>query len=124
MTNAEFLNENFGTNYKQWMKCGWYYDDKKEILVWMVNFNKTVSSGWQNSIVDENTITEVFVESLDNQLETHRTVLQPYRLAVDKSQGYKILGLYQYDALNSNERTFRVWKKIANSITEFYSKKN
>jgi len=45
MTNAEFLNENFGTNYKQWMKCGWYYDDKKEILVWMVNFNKTVSSG-------------------------------------------------------------------------------
>lgn len=120
MTNAEFLNKNFGTNYKAWMKCTWAYDD---ILVWMVRFDKTVSAGWQNIIVDENTVKEIYVKSIEKQLETHKSVDVKYRLIVDKAQNYKILGVYEYDTLNSNERTHRIWKKVANTITEFYNKK-
>lgn len=119
MTNAEFLNENFGTDYCGWMKCTWPYNE--EILVWMVRFDKTISAGWQNTIIDENTVQEVYVDFMENQLETHREVNVKYRLIVDKSQNYKILGVYKYDVLNSKERTCRIWKKVANSITEFYS---
>lgn len=119
MTNAEFLNENFGTDYKAWMKCSWKYNDK--ILVWMVNLDKSISAGWQNSIIDENTVHEIYVGALEHQIEGHRTVDEPYRLVVDKSQGYKILGVYKYDVLNSKERTCRIWKKVADSIAEFYN---
>lgn len=119
MTNVEFLNENFGTDYKGWMKCAWPYND--EILVWMVRFDGSVSSGWYNKITSENTVEEFFVKDLSSQLVNHKNVNQKLRLAVDKSQNYKILGLYKYDTLNSNERTHRIWKKIANSITEYYN---
>lgn len=117
MTNAEFLNKNFGTDYKGYMKCGWNYNS--EILVWMVRFDKTTNAGWQNSIVDDETVDESFIDSLGNQLENHKEVCEKYRLVVDKSQNYKILGLYKYDTLNSSEKTHRVWKKVANSIKEF-----
>ena len=80
MTNAEFLNENFGTDYKAWMKCSWKYNDK--ILVWMVNLDKSISAGWQNSIIDENTVHEIYVGALEHQIEGHRTVDEPYRLVV------------------------------------------
>ena len=120
MTNAEFLNNNFGTNYKKWFKCSWKYN--KDILVWMVNFNKTTNCGWQNVIVDSNTIYESFVCDLNEQLDSHKYVFENYRLAVDKSQNYKILGLYKYDFENSNLHTKRIWHKVAESINEFISK--
>lgn len=59
MSNAQFLNKNFGTNYKAWMRCGWKYDDN--ILVWMVNINGTISAGWKNIITNENTVHEIYV---------------------------------------------------------------
>lgn len=117
MNNFEFLNKNFGTDYKGYYRCGWNYSP--DILVWMVRFDKTVSMGWQNSIVDDETVDETFVEPLENQLDNHKAVLERYRLVVDKAQDYKILGLYRYDVLNSKERTHRVWKKIAESIKDF-----
>ncbi len=120
MKNYEFLNKNLGTDFKGYMRCSWNYNSN--ILVWMVRFDKTVKAGWQNSIIDNETVAEVFVEPLDNQLHNHKTVNEPYRLVVDKAQNYKILGLYKYDTLNSKEKTYRIWKKVANSIDEFYRK--
>lgn len=119
MTNVEFLNENFGTDFKGYQRCTWRYDDN--IIVWMVKLDKTILSGWQNSIIDENIVHEIYVGALEHQIEGHKTVDAPYRLIVDKAQDYKILGVYKYDILNSRERTCRIWKKVANSITEFYS---
>ncbi len=117
MTNAEFLNRNFGTNYKAWMKCGWNYSE--DILVWMVNFNGSISSGWENRVTDENTIVEIYVGKPSEQMESYKSVNEKYRFAVDKSKGYKVLGLYKFDTLNSIESKRRVWKRVANSINEF-----
>ena len=121
MTNVEFLNENFGTDYKGYRRCCWPYND--EILVWMVRFDGSESAGWCNKITSEKTVEEFFVKDLSCQLENHKEVQQKIRLAVDKSQNFKILGLYKYDTLNSNEKTHRIWHKIADSITEFYNQK-
>lgn len=123
MTNAEFLNLNFGTNYKQWMRCSWVYPQNHSILIWMVRFDKSVSEGWQNIIEDENTIIEKYIGDLGNQLENHKSVSESYRLSVDKSQNYKVLGLYKYDRENSDERIYRIWRKVADSIEDFYSNK-
>ena len=120
MTNAQFLNENFGTNYNGWMRCSWKYDYK--MLVWMVSIDGKVRKGWENVIRDENTVDEIYVWGLDEQPEIYKTVEEPYRLVVDKHQDYKVLGVYEYDALNSDEKSHRIWKKVANSLTEFYNK--
>ena len=45
MTNAQFLNENFGTNYNGWMRCSWKYDYK--MLVWMVSIDGKVRKEWR-----------------------------------------------------------------------------
>ena len=119
MTNVEFLNENFGTGFKGYQKCKWRYDDN--IIVWMVKLDKSILAGWQNSIIDENTVHEIYVGTLEDQIEGHKVVETPFRLIVDKAQGYKILGIYKYDILSSKERTCRIWKKVSDSITEFYS---
>lgn len=51
-THAEFLNNVFGTNYKQWMKSVWEYDI--DTIVWMVRFDKETRDGWRNSFINEN----------------------------------------------------------------------
>ena len=120
MTNAEFLNMNFGTNYKQWMKCRWPYSD--DLKVWMLYFDNNIRLGWKNEVLD-NTITEIFVDSLDRQIMSHRYFEETYRLVVDKAQNYKILGVYKYSKEDSNIRTKRVWKKVAKSLDEFIDQK-
>ena len=56
-THADFLNKNFGTNYKAWMKCAYPLNTQYE--VWMARFDGKVRDGWKNSyhgeiIKDEN----------------------------------------------------------------------
>lgn len=55
-THAEFLNNVFGTNYKQWMKSVWEYDI--DTIVWMVRFDKETRDGWRNSFINENELLE------------------------------------------------------------------
>lgn len=121
MTNAEFLNRNFGTHYKAWMKCRWYYTP--DLAVWMVHFDDgNVRLGWVNSIVG-NTVIENFVDPLEKQISAHRDFEENYRLVVDKAQKDKILGVYQYDKEHSDKRRRRIWIKVANSLEEFLQKK-
>ena len=119
MTNVEFLNDNFGTNYKRYDRCRWSYSD--DLKVWMIAFDGRVRYGWKNE-VSGTKIIELFVEPLENQISTHRDFDETYRLVVDKEQNYKILGVYKYDEINSDKRTCRIWEKVAISLEEFLQK--
>ena len=116
MTNAEFLNNNFGTNYKAWMKCTWRYSS--DLKVWMLEFDGVVRQGWDNKISGDKII-ESFVWSLEEQSPSHMDFDETYRLVVDKARDYKVLGVYKYDRENSNKRTYRIWVKVADSLNEF-----
>ena len=116
-TNAEFLNEAFGTNYKQWMKCGWDYDP--DTIVWMIPFDDVVRDGWKNTIVDANTVREDYVGSEFAKLVAHKKLKNHRRIVVKKEnkQGrYLILGLYRYDFENSVEQNKRIWIKVSDEI--------
>ena len=116
-TNAEFLNEAFGTDYKAWMKCGWDYDP--ETIVWMVELDDKVRQGWVNTIVDENTVREDYVGNEAAKLVTHKKLKNYKRIVVKKERDYGryiILGLYRYDFENSIERTKRIWIKVSDEI--------
>ena len=119
MTNAEFLNDNFGTNYKAYMKCRWPYSG--DLKVWMIEFDGRVRYGWKNTIAGDK-VFEEFVGSEDEILKEHKSFEENYRLVVDKSQNYKILGVYKYNRLNSNMSKYRIWEKVANSLEEFLQK--
>ena len=114
-TNAEFLNQAFGTNYKAWMKCGWNYGE--DTIVWMIPFDDKVRDGWKNTIVDENTVREDFVGHEWDKLPAHKHLEKYRRIVVKKEEGrYIILGLYRYDFENSVERNKRIWIKISDEI--------
>ncbi|MBQ9777831.1 MAG: hypothetical protein IJW22_02790 [Clostridia bacterium] len=113
-TNAEFLNEAFGTNYKAWMKCGWNYDE--DTIVWMVELDDKVRQGWKNTIVDVETVREDYLGREEDKLGGHRKLKNYRRIVVkkDRKNGiYTVLGLYAYDFENSIEKNKRIWKKIS-----------
>ena len=117
MTNAEFLNKNFGTHYYRWMKCTWEYSST--LKVWMVEFDGRVRYGWKNEI-DGNRVIEHFVESPGRiMIPSHRSFTETYRLVVNKTRGYAILGVYKYDKQNSYLPNRRIWVKVADSLKEF-----
>ena len=120
MTNAAFLNKNFGTSYKAWMKCTWEYSTN--LKVWMIEFDENIRFGWRNIVIEDRVI-ENFVLPLERQIPPHRDFTENYRLVVDKAQNYKILGVYKYDKDTSDKRVRRVWIKVANSLEEFLQKK-
>lgn len=89
-THADFLNKVFGTNYEQWMKSVWKYDEN--VIVWMVRFDKKNRDGWRNSFINENELLEenlILTRKkydgipLQEHLNLHRIVI-----AVDES-GYR-----------------------------------
>lgn len=116
MTNAEFLNENFGTNYKAWMKCLWSYSF--DLKVWLLAFDGEIRYGWKNIILGDK-VFECYVGSDEVKLPTHKDFNENYRLVVDKAQNYKILGVYKYDKEKSDKNIQRIWIKVANSLDEF-----
>ena len=116
-TNAEFLNEAFGTNYKSWMRCGWDYDP--DTIVWMVELDDKVRQGWKNTIVDSNTVREDYVGNESEKLGSHKRLKNYRRIVVKKEAKYGrhlILGLYRYDFENSIERNKRIWLKVSDEI--------
>ncbi len=119
MTNAEFLNKNFGTNYKAWMKSRWNYS--KQLKVWMIILDGKVRRGWKNT-TNKDLVFEEFA-SLDEELLPEDYILEEnYRLIVDKAQNYKILGVYKLERINRNVLKNRIWIKVANSLEEFLQK--
>ncbi len=114
MTNAEFLNKNFGTHYYCWMRCTWEYS--RTLKVWMVEFDGRVRYGWKNEI-DGNRVIEHFVGN--EMIPPHRSFTETYRLVVNKTRGYAILGVYKYDKQTSDLYTRRIWVKVADSLKEF-----
>ena len=119
MTNAEFLNDNFGTNYNGYMRCTWTY--QKNLKVWMIAFDGKERWGWKNTIAGDKVIEE-YIGLEEERLKEHKSFEENYRLIVDKSDNYKILGVYKYDRLNSNMLKCRIWNKVANSLEEFLQK--
>ena len=89
-THAEFLNNNFGTNYKQWMKSVWKFDNNT--IVWMVRFDKETRDGWRNSFIgtnellEENLIQDRIVYNGDRMEELLK--LRRIVIAIDES-GYR-----------------------------------
>jgi len=114
MTNAEFLNKNFGTHYSYWKPCTWEYSST--LKVWMVEFDGRVRYGWKNEI-DGNRVIEHFVGK--KMLPNHQSFTETYRLVVNKTKGHAILGVYKYDKQNSDLLTRRIWVKVADSLKEF-----
>ena len=116
-TNAEFLNEAFGTNYKAWRKCGWDYD--KDTIVWMIELDDKVRNGWKNTRVNEETVREDYVGRKEEKLDSHKKLKNYRRIIVKKNREngiYIVLGLYAYDHENSVEENKRIWKKISDQI--------
>ena len=113
-TNAEFLNQVFGTNYKAWMKSGWTYPP--DTIVWMVWLDDKVRNGWLNTIVDASTVREDYVGKPEERLPSHYGITHKYRIIVKKQKGcYTILGKYICDEGLTNNKT-HVWRKISDEI--------
>ena len=101
-TNAEFLNEAFGTDYKAWMRSRWEYDE--DTWVWMVRFDSKVRQGWINCIINENEIWEKYV---GNEPPAYKDDGKKIRIVVSIEKGfngreYHVLGKYRYDENKSS----------------------
>ena len=119
MTNVEFLNDNFGTNYKRYDRCRWSYSD--DLKVWMIYLDGKDRWGWKNTIAGDK-VFEEYIGLEEEKLKEHKSFEENYRLIVDKSHNYKILGVYKYDRLNSNMLKYRIWEKVAISLEKFLQK--
>lgn len=120
-THAEFLNSTFGTNYKQWMKSVWNYDENT--IVWMVRFNREID-GWRNTFVSSNRIKE---ENLEHTLEWNgKPVGDPLNskrivIEIDEEgprRKYIFRGVYTCDKENSNPYTVRYHNKISDEFIQ------
>jgi len=120
-THAEFLNSTFGTNYKQWMKSVWNYDDNT--IVWMVRFNRA-KDGWRNSFVSSNVIREENLEhalewngrSVAERLDTKRIVIEINEEEMRRK--YIFRGVYAYDEEKSNPYAARYYNKISDEFLQ------
>lgn len=120
-SHADFLNKIFGTNYKQWMKAVWKYDEN--VIVWMVRFDKKNRDGWRNSFIDENELVEENLiltrkkydgTPLQELLNLHRIVI-----AVDESgyrRKYIFKGVFVLNEERENTYLKHYFIKIANEI--------
>lgn len=117
-THAEFLNEAFGTNYKEWMKCVWKYDE--EWTVWMVRFNKT-NGGWRNTFIGNDRIKEENIgknSTWDGKSLTH---IHKKKIAIEimdlgYTRKYIFRGKFVYDEKNSDPYTIRYYDKVSDEI--------
>lgn len=101
-TNADFLNQVYGTNYKGFMRGRWPYKD--DTWVWMVRMDEQIRQGWKNRIISQDEIWEEYV--LDDEPTYSSEPERKYRIAVrivDAPNGrqYHILGRYRFDFKNS-----------------------
>ena len=118
-TNADFLNEAFGTNYKAWMKSSWGYDE--EWTVWMVRFNNEIN-GWKNMFVTESRIRQINLNEVNifngisiTQATTKKRIV--FEIVGDgNSRKYIFRGKFVYDETNSNPLTSQYFDKVADEF--------
>ena len=120
-THAEFLNNVFGTNYKQWMKSVWEYDI--DTIVWMVRFDKETRDGWRNSFINKN---ELLEENLIlTRKKYDRTPLQKHLglrrivIAIDESgyrRKYIFKGVFVLNEERENTNLKHYFVKISDEI--------
>lgn len=58
-SNAKFLNEVFGTNYKAWMRCSYRYSPTT--FAWFVRIDGKPRNDFINAWLDKNTILQKYV---------------------------------------------------------------
>ncbi|MBQ8394181.1 MAG: hypothetical protein IJX49_01230 [Clostridia bacterium] len=122
-THAEFLNKVFGTNYKAWMKCVWYYSP--DIEVWMVRFYGE-TAGWENRFLNDDTILEVYKGKNISKIGKAGT---PYKIPVAIEDDfcprrYQIMGLFRYCDEEST-LTRRIYRRVKDeTITPNIKPKN
>lgn len=104
-TNAEFLNQEYGTDYKAFMKSRWSYTDNT--WVWMVRLDSKVRNGWRNRIISED---EIWEEYVDVGVPTYADEFEKkFRIVASIVEGargreYRVLGKYAFDFENSTNR--------------------
>ena len=106
-THADFLNQAYGTSYKQYMRGRWVYNDNT--WVWMVRMDSMIRDGWVNKIISENEIHEEYVWGGVPSYAYEKE--KPYRIAVrivdipgSTTRAYHILGRYKYDFSASTDK--------------------
>lgn len=103
-SNADFLNQTFGTNYKAFMRGRWNYSDNT--WVWMVRMDGKVRQGWVNKIISDKEIHELYVS---NDTPTYSNEPErKYRIVVQiidhaNIREYRLLGKYRFDFENSTK---------------------
>ena len=112
-TNAEFLNQVFGTDYEGFYRSRWPYDD--HTWVWMVRMDGEVRNGWYNREIGSDEVWEEFVGSTQPSFRNQKEM--PYRIVVKIVDGgsgreYHILGKYRYDFQNSTYKK-HIFKKTS-----------
>ena len=115
-THAEFLNKNFGTNYKAWGRC--CYNLSIVYEVWMIRFDGRNREGWKNSyngdtIKDENIKNDRTHWANMKLPKTLNHTKLVFEIIESNERKYVFKGVYQYQQNESNPYKIRVYKKIA-----------
>ena len=120
-THAEFLNNVFGTNYKQWMKSVWEYDI--DTIVWMVRFDKETRDGWRNSFINENELLEENLiltrKKYDGAPLRELLSLRRIVIAIDESgyrRRYIFKGVFVLNEERENTNSKHYFVKISDEI--------
>lgn len=121
-TNAELLNDIFGTNYKAWMKCSWKYS--KDTIVWMVHIDGDKrGEGFKNVWENRDTIIQCYVGKTGtfNGISLQDVYIPDYRLVFEKEghrndKKYIFRGLFCYDRINSKPE-----KLIFHKVSDVFS---
>lgn len=110
-TNAQLLNQLVGTHYKQWYKST--YQLKDDTMIWMIRLDNQLRSGWCNKLENGKIIEEFYGN--DQPPNIYLGIQIKKRLVFEKtSNGYRFLGVYQFDDAKSNLR-HRELAKIADT---------
>ena len=125
-THAEFLNMLLGKNYKQYMKCVYYFD--RNNLIWMIRLNDEITSyGWKNSLVFADYIAEYYVGKETERLNTHKnypTNQTRYIFEIIEGEDeedpslryYEFKGVFKL-VLEKSDNNKRIWKRIDSKAT-------
>lgn len=112
-TNAELLNELFGTNYKAWMKSVYEYRNRR---VWMIHIDNKNRNDWKNYKKD-NIIVEENLRKYDFDGLRIDVRYNVERIVFSKHDGYFVFeGVYKYDKKNSTDNKIRYWIKVSDQF--------
>lgn len=115
-TNAEFLNEVFGTNYKAWMKGTWRYS--KSAFAWFVRIDGKSRNEFVNTWLNQDTILQRYIgtEDLWDGEPLKLDAENDYRLVfeiIDKpNRKYVFQGVFLMDRNDSTPKQM-IFKKVS-----------